>query len=84
MWDRLKPDEGESVNNKKIADMFREISYILDYEGVKWKPRAYQRAAITLETLDEDVKDIYEREGIEGLINLPGIGRDLAQKIVSS
>ena len=82
MWNRLNPDEGEFVNNKKIADMFREISYILDYEGVKWKPRAYQRAAITLETLDEDVKDIYEREGIEGLINLPGIGRDLAQKIV--
>ena len=82
MWNRLNPDEGEFVNNKKIADMFREISYILDYEGVKWKPRAYQRAAITLETLDEDVKDIYEREGVEGLINLPGIGRDLAQKIV--
>ena len=70
------------MNNLKIAKMFREIALILESENVKWKPRAYNRAAITLESLDEDVSDIYKREGEKGLTRLPGIGKDLAAKII--
>ncbi|MCD6549868.1 DNA polymerase/3'-5' exonuclease PolX [Candidatus Micrarchaeota archaeon] len=68
-------------NNKKIAKMFREIADILEYEQVKWKPRAYRRAAATLETLSVNVSEIYEKEGLKGLDALPGVGKDLAAKI---
>ena len=42
---------------------------------------AYRRAAETLAGLDQDVATLLEREGIEGLDALPGIGPVLAQAI---
>jgi hypothetical protein len=42
---------------------------------------AYRRAAETVAGLDEDVAALLERQGIEGLDALPGIGSVLAQAI---
>ena len=43
--------------------------------------RAYRKAALTLETMQEDVADILEKKGMEGLMELQGIGEGLAKKI---
>ena len=50
-------------------------------EGVAFKPYAYQKAAITLETLEEDVEEIYKKGGIKALEEIPGVGESIALKI---
>ncbi|MCD5396367.1 MAG: DNA polymerase/3'-5' exonuclease PolX [Candidatus Pacebacteria bacterium] len=67
--------------NQKLANIFYEIAYFLEMEGVPFKPYAYEKAAIILENLEKDVGDIYQEKGIEGLEAIPGIGKSIAQKI---
>jgi DNA polymerase (family 10) len=69
------------MKNQEIAKIFYEIADYLEMEGVAFKPYAYQKAAITLETLEEDVEDIYKRGGLKTLMEIPGIGESMADKI---
>jgi len=69
------------MKNKEIAKIFYEIAAYLEMEGVAFKPYAYQKAAITLETLEEDIEEIYKRGGIKALMEIPGIGQSIAEKI---
>ncbi|MDP1853176.1 MAG: DNA polymerase/3'-5' exonuclease PolX [Candidatus Omnitrophota bacterium] len=65
--------------NKQIAEIFRKTAQILEIKGDNpFKIRAYQRAADSLENVNEDLEDI-ERQG--RLCQIPGIGHDLAQMI---
>jgi len=68
--------------NLEIAKIFYEIADILELKNVEWKPRAYRKAAQTLESLNKDVSDIYNEKGIKGLLEIPSIGEALAKKIV--
>jgi len=71
------------VYNKQIADIFNEIADMLELEGEErsFEVRAYRKAALTISTLQEDVAEIYKKKGIEGLQELPGIGKGLADRI---
>lgn len=69
------------MRNQEIAQIFYEIADFLEMEGVTFKPYAYQKAAITLETLKEDVQDIYKRGGLKALEQIPGVGKSIAEKI---
>jgi DNA polymerase (family 10) len=69
------------MKNQEIAKIFYEIAFFLEMEGVQFKPFAYEKAAITLEGLEEDVEEIYKREGFDGLKKIPGVGESIAQKI---
>jgi DNA polymerase (family 10) len=69
------------MKNQEIAKIFYEIAYFLEMEGVKFKPYAYEKAALTLEGLEKDVEEIYKKEGFEGLRKIPGIGESIAKKI---
>ncbi len=66
------------MNNKKIAEVLYEIAEILEMKNVKFKPWAYRKAAQTIESLNEDVKDILKEGKLE---ELPGIGESIAKKI---
>lgn len=70
--------------NKVLAEKFRLIADALAFleEENEFRIRAYEKAADVLEELDEDVADIYEKEGIKGLEKIPGIGERTAKKIV--
>jgi DNA polymerase (family 10) len=75
---------GDIIDNKIIADIFGEIAAMISIEETpssKFEVRAYQKAALTIGTLQEAVEDIYKREGKTGLLKLPGIGKGLADKI---
>lgn len=50
-------------------------------KGIAFKPQAYERVALELEALSEDVFAIYEREGFEGLKRIPGVGEGIAKGI---
>jgi len=67
--------------NQEIAKIFYEIGDILESQGVAFKPYAYKKAAITLDTLEMDVKDIYQAGGLAALKQIPGVGESIAQKI---
>jgi len=67
--------------NQELAKIFYEIADYLKMEEVAFKPYAYQKAAITLETLEEDVEKIYKKGGIFALEEIPGVGKSIAEKI---
>jgi DNA polymerase (family 10) len=72
------------MENRVIADLFEEIADMLsadDAPTARFEVRAYQKAAMTIGTLQEPIEDIYRKEGIEGLMKLPGIGKGLAGHI---
>ena len=69
------------TNNQELANIFYEIAYFLEMEGVPFKPYAYEKAAIILENLEEDIKDIYQKRGFKGVKAIPGIGESIAKKI---
>ena len=61
--------------NQKIAKILREISELLEINGVAFKPRAYRKAAESLENLKEDISEV------KALENIPGVGKSIAKKI---
>jgi DNA polymerase (family 10) len=69
------------MKNKEIAKIFNEIAEYLEMEGVQFKPYAYQKAALTLETLKNDVEDLYKAGGLKALKGIPGVGESIARKI---
>jgi DNA polymerase (family 10) len=69
--------------NLDIARIFDEIADILEVQGENtFKIRAYRKAALTIETLTQDLKVIAERGGVKELKKIPGIGEGIAKKIV--
>ncbi|MBK5190016.1 MAG: DNA polymerase/3'-5' exonuclease PolX [Methanosarcinales archaeon] len=69
--------------NLDIARIFNEIADIFEVKGENaFKIRAYRKAALTIETLTQDLKVIAERGGVKELKNIPGIGEGIAKKIV--
>ncbi len=69
------------MNNKEIAKILYEISEYLYMEDEPFKPRAYEKAALNIEVLEEDVADIYKKEGLKGLENIPAVGKGIAERI---
>ncbi len=67
--------------NKEIAKIFYGIADYLRMDEEGFKPYAYERAAINLETMEQDVADIYKSGGRKALEDIPGIGKSLAEKI---
>ncbi len=70
------------MNNQEIAKIFYEIAIYLEMQDVAFKPQAYEKAAVNIETLPQDAKEIYKKEGIDGLKKIGGVGQGLAEKIV--
>ena len=66
------------MKNLEIAKILFEIAEMLELQGVQFKPRAYQKAARTVESLSEGIEDVYKRGE---LTELPGIGEHIAKKI---
>jgi len=69
------------MRNLELAKILNNIGDILEMQEVEFKPRAYQKAAQTIEGLSEDVAEIYKKKGLEGLEELPGVGKSIAEKI---
>ncbi|NMA10041.1 MAG: DNA polymerase/3'-5' exonuclease PolX, partial [Methanomicrobiales archaeon] len=66
------------VPNVEVAAILYEVADLLELKGVRFKPQAYRRAALAIETLPESIADV-AREG--DLDEIPGVGRAIAAKI---
>lgn len=69
------------MKNQELANIFYEIAYFLEMEGIPFKPYAYEKAGIILENLEKDIEEIYQQGGIQALMAIPGIGESIAKKI---
>src|SRR3989344_5530783 len=69
------------MKNQELARIFYDIADILEIKNVEWKPLAYRKAARAIEVLGSDVEDIYKKDGIKGLREIPGVGERIAEKI---
>ncbi|MCL4379390.1 MAG: DNA polymerase/3'-5' exonuclease PolX [Candidatus Marsarchaeota archaeon] len=72
------------MENKGIADILNVIAQLMslsDKPTARFEVRAYQKAALTIETLQEPIEDIYKKGGLKELMELPGIGKSIASHI---
>ena len=68
--------------NDVAAHIFTECADVLRLQKANpFRVNAYVRAARALRAMPEDVRDILDDAGIEGLVRLPGIGKGLAAAI---
>jgi len=66
------------MKNQEIARIFNEIADLLEIKGDNpFRIRAYRRAALNIESLSRDVAETPK----DDLMEVPGIGQDLADKI---
>ena len=67
--------------NQDIAKIFSEMSALLEMLGAAFKPQAYERAAVSIENLGDDLAEIYKKGGVRALEEIPGIGKSMAEMI---
>ncbi|MEK7593520.1 MAG: helix-hairpin-helix domain-containing protein, partial [Patescibacteria group bacterium] len=72
--------------NQGLSKIFHEIALYFEMEGGEtpgsFKSQAYEKAALSLETLQEGADEIYKKQDIGGLKNIPGVGQGIAEKII--
>ncbi|MBX6330626.1 MAG: DNA-binding protein [Gemmatimonadaceae bacterium] len=72
------------MTNAEIAARLEEIAHLLHGQDADpFRVDAYRRAAATIRTLHEPVRDIFEREGLAGLDRIPSVGPVIARAIRS-
>jgi len=65
--------------NADAAEKLREMADLLEQQNANpFRVRAYQRAAETVESCEQDVRDLLARDGVAGLAELPFIGHGIA------
>jgi DNA polymerase (family X) len=70
------------VENAEIARLFRELADLLEIEGANpFRVRAYRTGARTAESCPEQLSELARRDP-DSLTRLPGIGADLADKML--
>ena len=69
------------LRNADIATVLREIALFLAMEGEPFKPRAYEKAAQSIEAAAEPCSELFASGGVKQLATIPGIGKSIAAKI---
>lgn len=70
------------MQNAEIARLFDELGDLLEIQGANsFRVRAYRNASRTIESSSESIETLAE-QGVAALMELPGIGEDLAKKVV--
>jgi DNA polymerase (family 10) len=73
------------IKNSDVAKVMRDLGFLTEMmeedPNVQFRARAYYRAADTIASLQENVTDIYGRHGVNGLLEIPSVGKAIASKI---
>jgi len=69
------------MKNQEIAKVLYDIARYLDMDKVPFKPYAYEKVAMALESLEEDIEEIYKKGGSEALKKIPGVGEGITKAI---
>ena len=67
------------MKNHEVAELLRNIAQLLEIkEELIFKIRAYEKAALVIENLDEDIEDVWKQGKLD---DIPGVGEALTKKI---
>jgi DNA polymerase (family 10) len=70
------------MENSEIAKVFLSIADFLELKNDNpFKIRAYRKAAQNIESLSQNLEDIYQQSGLKGIEEIPGIGAHLGEHI---
>src|SRR6185436_8682989 len=69
------------LRNADIAAVLKEIALFLSMEDEPFKPRAYEKAAQSIEVADEDCAALFASGGAKKLATIPGVGKSIAEKV---
>ena len=71
------------MDNEEIARRFNRMASLMEVRGEdSFRVRSYRMAAEAIETWPLEMKLIAKEQGVEGLLEIPGVGKALAGKIV--
>jgi DNA polymerase (family 10) len=71
----------EKATNQSTAEILKQIGEYLAMKEVPFKPRAYEKAALVISELEEEVADKYKKGGLKALQEIPGVGASIAATI---
>ena len=70
------------MTNTELASVFTRIADLLQIKGeVIYKILAYRKAAESLTDLGREARAVWEEGGVPALIEIPGVGKAIAEKI---
>ena len=71
------------MTNEEIARRFNQMASLMEVRGEDpFRLRSYRMAADAIETWPAPMADIARDQGLTGLLEIPGVGKALAGKIV--
>lgn len=71
------------MDNEEIARCFNRMGSLMEVRGEdSFRVRSYRMAAEAIETWPTEMKEIVSEQGVPGLLEIPGVGKALAGKIV--
>ena len=71
------------MDNKEIARRFYRLSALMEVRGDDpFRLRSYRNAAEAIEVWPTSLKEIADQEGVDGLQEIPGVGKAIAGKVV--
>lgn len=71
------------MDNESIARRFYRLAALMEIRGDDpFRLRSYRNAAEALETWPTSLEQIFKKEGLPGLLEIPGVGKAIAGKIV--
>ena len=71
------------MTNEEIARRFHRLSALMEIRGDDpFRLRSYRNAAEAIEVWQTPLKEIAEKDGVEGLQTIPGVGKAIAGKVM--
>jgi len=69
------------MKNQELVKILNDIARYLYMDKVPFKPQAYEKVALSLQSMEEDVAELYKKGGREALFQITGVGEGLADVI---
>jgi hypothetical protein len=80
--DEKDADSTTAPDNERIAAILEEVADLLEAQGANpFRVRAYRQGARTVTSSERPIEAILADEGLDGLMELPAIGRSLAHSL---
>lgn len=69
------------MKNLELSEIFYQMAGYMEMDDVEFKSRAYEKAARAIESLSDDISDVYKENSRSGLKKISGVGEGIADKI---
>jgi len=69
------------MKNLELAKIFYDMANYLEMDNGSFRAYAYKKVAIVLESLEQNIEDVYRQGGLKTLEEIPSVGKNIALKI---